>query len=113
MVSLWGSKKDGEENGTEDVAGHGSDGGPSSRPTSTRDANERTRLLNDGRDHPPPGGRRGDGYLDPDDPAVSLTLLLLTCYAAGCEGETDKMNRYHHTTSGQSVPFATSQSSSP
>ena len=60
MVSLWGSKNDEEE---EDQNGTSNDG-EGSRPNSGRrgrDADERTRLL-------PP---RNDGYLDPDDPAVS------------------------------------------
>lgn len=66
MVSLWGSKNDGENN----VDGDGTastDGDNSRQPSHAgdrrggHDADERTRLL-------PP---RNDGYLDPDDPAVS------------------------------------------
>ena len=65
MVSLWGSKDDGEEhedgentptNGEESRRHHpGHSGG--------RDPDERSRLL-------PP---RNDGFLDPDDPAVSAS----------------------------------------
>ena len=64
MSSLWGSKKDGNDethqNGDQEEA-------ESSRPATgrqpdRRDPDERTRLL-------PP---RNDGYLDPDDPAVCI-----------------------------------------
>lgn len=68
MVSLWGSnKKDGDVNGG-DVQTH--DDGPSgnrSVPSRSIEPTERTRLL----ENAPPS--RADGYLDPDDPAVSLT----------------------------------------
>jgi hypothetical protein len=37
------------------------------------DANERTSLLHEHRDVPP---ARGDGYLDPDDPAVSTSYSV-------------------------------------
>lgn len=66
MVSLWGSKSNGEEN---DEGAASPDGENSRQPSrggdrrGGRDADERTRLL-------PP---RNDGYLDPDDPAVSLS----------------------------------------
>jgi hypothetical protein len=66
MVTLWGSKQDGEQ-GDEDVGSDrpGSTEGEHSRPaTHSRrqaDPDERTRLL------PPPGH---GGYLSPDDPAV-------------------------------------------
>lgn len=68
MVSLWGSKKD-EEDETPQNGDH--DEAEGSRPTSgrqpdRRDPDERTRLL-------PP---RNDGYLDPDDPAVRLLVDL-------------------------------------
>ncbi|KUJ23991.1 uncharacterized protein LY89DRAFT_692826 [Mollisia scopiformis] len=63
MVSLWGSKKDGDD--PESEAQQNGDGAePSSEPAPARhsvEANERTRLL------PPPH----EGYLSPDDPAVS------------------------------------------
>ena len=66
MVSLWGSKNGEEE---EDQNGDNVNDGEGSRPNSGRrgrDADERTRLL-------PP---RNDGYLDPDDPAVSYPLIM-------------------------------------
>lgn len=60
MVSLWGSKN-GEEQQQGADGGHDED---DNRHLSrqSREADERTRLL-------PP--QRNDGYLDPDDPAVS------------------------------------------
>ncbi|KAL8714921.1 MAG: hypothetical protein Q9220_001434 [cf. Caloplaca sp. 1 TL-2023] len=59
MVSLWGSKNGDEQPQTEnDDVDHESSRQPSRHG---RDPDERTRLL-------PP---RNDGYLDPDDPAVS------------------------------------------
>ncbi|KAL9604842.1 MAG: hypothetical protein Q9219_000290 [cf. Caloplaca sp. 3 TL-2023] len=58
MVSLWGSKN-GEERQHEDHDANDEENRQHSRHN--RDADERTRLL-------PP---RNDGYLDPDDPAVS------------------------------------------
>jgi hypothetical protein len=65
MVSLWGSKKpangtDGEQrdHGTDDRAANSSN-------RHSQEADERTRLL-------PPQDR--EGYLDPDDPAVSVRL---------------------------------------
>lgn len=67
MVSLWGSKKDGEgdREGGEAPATHGEeDAQENPRHSDSHDADERTRLL-------PP---RHEGYLDPDDPAVSLGL---------------------------------------
>ena len=63
MVSLWGSKNDGDdrpEDGDETPT-NGEDSRHNIRPSGGREPDERTRLL-------PP---RGDGYLDPDDPAVS------------------------------------------
>ena len=66
MVSLWGSKQDGD--GGDPAAPPSRNGdvnGDSSHPRASHDANERTRLL----DHPPPPVH--DGYLSPDDPAVS------------------------------------------
>jgi hypothetical protein len=69
MVSLWG-KKDDDEQGDEVASQNGGDSSthrePQPRPSS---ADERTRLL------PPPNH---DGYLSPDDPAVSYTLTTLT-----------------------------------
>ncbi len=64
MVSLWGSKND-EEVEHENGEAPATDGEESTqrnpRHAGGRDPDERTRLL-------PP---RNDGYLDPDDPAVS------------------------------------------
>lgn len=62
MVSLWGSKNGEEEeheNGDTQQESEGSR--PNTRQPDRRDPDERTRLL-------PP---RRDGFLDPDDPAVS------------------------------------------
>ncbi len=62
MVSLWGSNKNGEEHPDqedEQPRATSSDREPQGRRS---EANERTRLL-------PP--QQGDGYLSPDDPAVS------------------------------------------
>lgn len=63
MVSLWGKKGDDAEN---------SQNGDSSDHTAENprasEANERTHLL-------PP--QNHDGYLSPDDPAVSFTFSLL------------------------------------
>ncbi len=64
MVSLWGSKNGGEDNNDDGAAS--TDGENSRQPSRggerrSHEANERTRLL-------PP---RNDGFLDPDDPAVS------------------------------------------
>lgn len=73
MVSLWGSKQDGEQG--EDDENQNQPGAPDenehSRPAShsrrQADPDERTRLL------PPPAH---GGYLSPDDPAVSTPLSL-------------------------------------
>lgn len=71
MVSLWGSKKsdDEDENGSTTPT-RNSDGGsrppPSRAEYERREADERTRLL-PSQPRPP----HSDGYLDPDDPAVS------------------------------------------
>jgi len=65
MVSLWGNKS---QDGDDEIR---NDGGAAevhpavARPRS-RTPDERTRLL-----AAPPRPSRGDGYLDPDDPAVS------------------------------------------
>lgn len=67
MVSLWGSKNNGNDDGGDEAPTEGEEG---SRPHSrnppaerrSRDPDERTRLL-------PP---RHDGFLDPDDPAVRV-----------------------------------------
>ncbi|KAL1651150.1 hypothetical protein SLS58_000487 [Diplodia intermedia] len=64
MVSLWGSNKDDDMNGSDSGAPRRSDDGPR-RSYDEREPDERTRLLH--HPHPP----NSDGYLDPDDPAVS------------------------------------------
>jgi len=64
MVSLWGSKKDDDAEARTTVSN-----GESSEQPRLSEANERTRLL------PPPAAGR-EGFLSPDDPAVSLI-----CYA--------------------------------
>lgn len=65
MVSLWGSSKSDDVDGDESGAPRRSDDGPHRRSYDERDPDEHTRLLR----HPPPPN--SDGYLDPDDPAVS------------------------------------------
>ena len=57
-MALWGNKKQADEPAT--------NGERSSHEAEREDPTERTRLL---QDRPPPV--RNDGYLDPDDPAVS------------------------------------------
>lgn len=59
MVSLWGSKNGDEQQ--HDGDGDHDDQGSRQQPRQSREADERTRLL-----------PRNEGYLDPDDPAVSL-----------------------------------------
>jgi hypothetical protein len=65
MVSLWGSKKDDdpEPAGTQNV--ESSERIITNQPPRNSEADERTRLL------PPP---TREGYLSPDDPAVSFGL---------------------------------------
>ena len=71
MVSLWGSKNGGE-NHTDGDGAASTDGEDSRQPSrgadhrGAHDPDERTRLL-------PP---RNDGFLDPDDPAVSLLVAV-------------------------------------
>lgn len=71
MVSLWGSKDDGEDR--EDGDARPTDGEESRqhtpRQSGGRDPDERTRLL-------PP---RNDGFLDPDDPAVRVVPAMEQC----------------------------------
>ncbi|KAK7540923.1 uncharacterized protein J3D65DRAFT_616925 [Phyllosticta citribraziliensis] len=81
MVSLWGTKRDDDDDNNEPSdATHGQ----SSRPSyESREPDENTRLLGSQRQ------RHADGYLDPNDPAVSpynlwsvrftryLTVLIL------------------------------------
>jgi hypothetical protein len=63
MVSLWGSKNDGEDHAEdgEETPTNGEDSRHPPRHSGGREPDERTRLL-------PP---RNEGFLDPDDPAVS------------------------------------------
>ncbi len=64
MVSLWGSKNGDDQNQSGTATPGETEQGDSSsysRPRQQREADERTRLI-------PPHG----GYLDPDDPAVSV-----------------------------------------
>ena len=63
MVSLWGSKR-GEDNAEEEREPDTGDGRRDARHSGGAEPDERTRLL-------PP---RNDGYLDPDDPAVSALM---------------------------------------
>lgn len=74
MVSMWGSKK--KDDDSSDVPSNiaNNDGGGSSRPASSdfrnsHEANERTGLISNSQ------RPRGDGYLDPDDPAISADNL--------------------------------------
>lgn len=61
MVSLWGSKNGEERSEGDEAETSGDDSRQQPRHSGGREPDERTRLL-------PP---RNDGYLDPDDPAVS------------------------------------------
>ena len=62
---MWGNKKNSDEPVTN---------GERSRSSHEEEPSERTRLL---QDRPPPV--RNDGYLDPDDPAVSPSCPLREC----------------------------------
>ncbi|KAF2099816.1 hypothetical protein NA57DRAFT_65704 [Rhizodiscina lignyota] len=64
MVSLWSTKKDGKN-------GHPSEE-DQQQPQESDETPQRTRLLPR---QPPPHRPRNDGYLDPDDPAVSPNNL--------------------------------------
>ena len=75
MVSLWGNKSGGDDEGDADGAGSNHDGGSRQHSRHTREPDERSRLL-------PPQ----EGYLSPDDPAVcprilSIGLQYLTCFS--------------------------------
>lgn len=67
MVSMWGSNKNKttDDDNTEEIQPSDESSSNPPRTNSRRPPTERTRLLHD---NPPP---RADGYLDPDDPAVS------------------------------------------
>lgn len=73
MVSLWGSRKNQEQGGTDNLAPPPSDGASNSHSQSQdiREPDERTRLLAHTRPHHSNGP-----YLDPDDPAVCVPLQL-------------------------------------
>lgn len=69
MVSLWGSKNDEEEEregGDAPVTDGEEDTQDNPRHSNSHNADERSRLL----------PRRHEGYLDPDDPAVSLAVSV-------------------------------------
>ncbi len=96
MVSLWGSKN-GEEHPEGGEGEHnGEDSRQSQRHSGGAEPDERTRLL-------PP---RSDGFLDPDDPAVS------TLAASVPDDVTNVMRRSHHTIFGASGHSIISASSS-
>lgn len=64
MVSLWGNKSQDDD---EEVRNDGAaEVHPAFVRPRSREPDERSRLL-----AAPPRPTRGDGYLDPDDPAVS------------------------------------------
>ncbi|KAK3675633.1 hypothetical protein LTR78_004274 [Recurvomyces mirabilis] len=66
-MSLWGTKKqNGTDDHAEDEEHHNDDNMARSQPSRSREPNERDRLL-PSNPRPP----HQDGYLDPDDPAVS------------------------------------------
>ena len=67
MVSLWGSKKDDDPEPAGTQNGESSDRIITNQPPRLSEADERTRLL------PPP---TREGYLSPDDPAVSYALHI-------------------------------------
>jgi len=67
MVSLWGSKKDDDPEPAGTQNGGSSDRIIANQPPRLSEADERTRLL------PPP---THEGYLSPDDPAVSYALQI-------------------------------------
>lgn len=71
MSGLFGGKNNNNSNDSNAPRENGetSDGMPRTSEEMRREPTERDRLLGDGRRAPPPPGR--DGYLDPDDPAVS------------------------------------------
>jgi hypothetical protein len=66
---MWGTKKNRDENGEQATQDDVASSRRSYDPYERQEPNERTRLL----DHPRPPN--SDGYLDPDDPAVSISHL--------------------------------------
>lgn len=74
MVSLWGSKNGAEDHPDDDgeaTPTEGEESRQTPRHSGGRNPDERTRLL------PPP---RNEGFLSPDDPAVSTDLSLITFF---------------------------------
>lgn len=74
MVSLWGSKTNGEDHDIQDEEQE-QRGAPSSQVQQSRqseDVNERTRLI--------PRHDQAPGYLSPDDPAVSASKVFIHAY---------------------------------
>ena len=109
MVSLWGSKKNDEEQEAGSTRGSNSRGGSRAPPSREEyeqreaDADERTRLLP--RQPRPP---HADGYLDPDDPAVSYIYL----HSRASTTRNTNPLRFRRTTSGPFDSSAFSPSSS-
>lgn len=116
MVSLWGSNNKDDNHKNQDPDNHsgeddnmarssedGTDGRqpPSRREYERREATERDRLL-PSNPRPP----HSDGYLDPDDPAVSFNL------PRPVSQQLTVTTRSPHTTSGRSASSATLPSSS-
>jgi hypothetical protein len=67
MVSLWGTKDDNQDDGSDTVRATSSDS--QQRQPEPVEVNERSRLI-------PRQERGGPGYLDPDDPAVCATKRI-------------------------------------
>ena len=79
MVSLWGSKNGEEQQDAGEGENHGDESRQSHRQSGGPEPDERTRLL-------PP---RNDGFLEPDDPAVSTrAALMLKPYLTNSSGFT-------------------------
>jgi hypothetical protein len=75
MASMWRSRQDDAQTDGDDnnhTTGNDTPTRASRRSYEHHEPNERTRLL---QHHPPP---TAEGYLDPDDPAVSLPVLSLS-----------------------------------
>ena len=110
MGSLWGSKKDDDREDTS-VRPQNGESSEHAEPRAS-EANERTRLL------PPPS----QGYLSPDDPAVSTSSLSCVCkiiqviillFMIAMELTANDLDRYPRTTSGAYDSCVTSPYSSP
>ena len=83
MVSLWGTKND-NKGRDEDDEQDGDNQSSRAPEHGHREPDERTRLI------PPPNN---DGYLDPDDPAVSTSIVFKS-------GKPNKTSRYPRTIYG-------------